>query len=260
MPDRNVMNDILMEPGFYACDLFDCPPFEMFHANDCPRAVDILRDRSFEPMSLKIWCALVRDANAVFDVGAHVGVYSLAAAALRPDVPIHAYEPNPDVFARLALHVRINGFANITAHRTAIANQTGVATITWVNKGPGYLASGAQLIDHGAKHNRALAYTQPLDLPDSHPMALKIDVEGAEHLVFEKLDLKSRSDIILETFSTDNARQITGATRDLGYKYYLIDEQNMSVTPTDALRACDPKGRNFNQLLTTRRDVAEKFC
>src|SRR4051812_10904245 len=87
--------------GYVTVDIFDCPPFLMFTNNDCPRCDDILFHRRFEPASMKIWCALARTATAIIDVGAQVGVYTMAAAALRSDIPVHAFEPNPYAFTRL---------------------------------------------------------------------------------------------------------------------------------------------------------------
>src|SRR5687767_9879995 len=89
--------------GYYTADIFECPPFVMFTSNDCPRAWNILYERTFEPQSMKLWCRLAREATGILDIGAHVGVYSLAAAALRKDIDVHAFEPNPYAFARLRL-------------------------------------------------------------------------------------------------------------------------------------------------------------
>src|SRR5262245_20569340 len=100
--------------GFYTVDLFDCPPFQMFSNGDDPRAIEILEYKSFEPHSMRLWCRLVRDATAILDIGAHTGVYSLAAASLRKDIQIHAFEPNPYAAARLRVHKHLNGFANLT--------------------------------------------------------------------------------------------------------------------------------------------------
>src|SRR4051812_34182023 len=90
--------------GYFQVDIFDCPPFAMFTNNDCPRAFNILYQRKFEPGSMALWCRYARSASSILDVGAHVGVYALAAAALRPDLQIHAFEPNPFAAARLRLN------------------------------------------------------------------------------------------------------------------------------------------------------------
>ena len=135
--------------GFYTVDCFDCPSFTMFTANDCPRAVDILYHRTFEPMSMKLWCRLASIASGIFDIGAHVGVYSLAAASLRPDLPVHAFEPNPYAYARLRVHKNVNGFLNIVEHRCALGDATGVTQLTWSHKSGLPISSGATIADHG---------------------------------------------------------------------------------------------------------------
>ena len=50
---------------------------------------------AFEPHAMKVWARLCRSATGVLDIGANVGIYSLCAARLRPDLSVHAYEPNP---------------------------------------------------------------------------------------------------------------------------------------------------------------------
>jgi FkbM family methyltransferase len=248
------------EPGFYTVDLFDCPNFRMFHNNDCPRAVDILEHKFFEPMSMRLWCHLLQSAGTVIDIGAHVGVYSLAAAALRPDVPIHAFEPNPDVFARLALHINLNGFTNIQPHRHAIAHTEKVSFIRWSKKGLGFLSSGTQLGEAMDGYNEAVVFVRPLDMSHKRPpIIMKIDVEGAEQLVFEGMSLVHRPDIILETFDPKSASYIGHMTKELGYSYFLVDEQNMTLMPEPTLLPRDPTGVNFNQFLTTQPESIESW-
>src|SRR5207247_334891 len=130
----------------YTVDLFDCPPFRMFTANDCHRAVNILEQKKFEPMSMALWCRLVPKATWIVDIGAQVGVYSLAAAALRKDIPIHAFEPNPYAYARLRVHKSLNGFDNIVEHREAVAYRYGVAKLYVLPKGLA-ISSGGSLLN-----------------------------------------------------------------------------------------------------------------
>jgi hypothetical protein len=112
--------------GFYEVSCFDCPPFMMFTANDCPRAIDILKHKSFEPESMRLWCRLSRSATSILDIGAQVGIYTMAAAGLRPDIPIHAFEPNPYAYARLSVHKSINGYENIVVYRIALGDSAGI--------------------------------------------------------------------------------------------------------------------------------------
>src|SRR4051812_3718121 len=110
---ENASADPLTYCGFFEAAIFDCPPFVMFTNNDCPRSKQIIYEKEFEPRSMALWCSLAKAATTIVDVGAHVGVYSLAAAALRPDLGVHAIEPNPYAFARLRVNKHANGFSNI---------------------------------------------------------------------------------------------------------------------------------------------------
>jgi FkbM family methyltransferase len=239
-------------PGVYDVDLFDCPTFKMFHWHDCPRAQDILKYKSFEPMSMKLWCELVKDAEVIIDVGAHVGVYSLVAAALRHDIIIDAFEPNPDCYARLVLHCNMNEFVNLIPYRNAIATKEEVVALNFTTtKGDGYLQSGSQLGPRPkGRPSWGEVYVRTEHLSVEWKTLIKIDVEDAERMVFEGMTgLENKPHILLETFSQENADYITGVTKPHGYRYHLIHEDTMELEPMDRLIACDPKGKNFNQYL-----------
>ena len=74
-------NNIIPYFGYFNVDIFDCPDFTMFTNNDCPRSRQILCEKSFENTSMRIWCSLIKSATSTIDIGAHVGVYTLATAA-----------------------------------------------------------------------------------------------------------------------------------------------------------------------------------
>ena len=238
------------------------PPFVMFsNGGDCTVSAKYLRDGAFEPTSLRIWSQLAREATSIFDIGAHAGIYSLMAARLRPDLQIHAFEPNPDVYARLMVNICANGIANIVPHRSGIGPVEGHFHRVWVNKRFGALSSGSKFLDAEfikgdvssvvARTTRFDAATAKVDL-GARPL-IKIDVEGLEQAVFESMGdvlAASRPDIILEAFQADQCAALTALTRPLGYSYYMIDEAAVRVMPLDALRPAPLD--HMNQLLTTR--------
>lgn len=243
--------------GFYDVTLFDCPPFRMFTANDCPRADNILIEKSFEPQSMKLWCALARTATAILDIGAHVGVYSLAAAALRPDLPIHAFEPNPYAAARLRVHRKINGFANIFDTAVALSNKARVSSFSWYVKAKDQISSGGTLgvkVPHAGVRSE-ISYVAGFPL-DTFPLAfgarplVKIDVEGSELSVIEGATqlAQARPDIILESFSQANCDAI-GALLPAGFRVFKIIEDGR-LEEIERLTAADRRGRDFNQFIT----------
>lgn len=239
--------------GFYDVTLFDCPPFVMFTANDCPRALNILHQRSFEPQSMALWCKLARQATAILDVGAHVGVYSLAAASLRPDLPVHAFEPNPYAAARLRMHKQINGFANIIEYPMAVAARTERAAFGWHDKGNGQISSGGALGVPGITvHTGTLDRIEYIGTGDRALM--KIDVEGGEGAVFagaEKFMAEHRPDVILECFSEKNAAAIWEQLKPLDYRVWAIREAG-GYEEWCTLTARSSKGQDFNVFLSTR--------
>ena len=253
--------------GVYSVDLFDCPPFGMVTFGDCPRSINILEQKRFEPESMRLWCELARTATSILDIGAHVGVYSLAAASLRKDIPIHAFEPNPYAYSRLREHILLNGFRNIVEHHQALAHRGGEASFCWVLKPGKPISSGGYLGTPGAGVESVIVQTAPLDdIPIAYgerPL-VKIDVEGAERYVLEGAQalLAVQPDIIIESFSQKNCDAITELLPP-GYKVFRIIEDGR-LEPIDRLTAADGQGRDFNQFVTwretSRETVGDSTC
>lgn len=247
--------------GFYDVDLFECPSFQMFTVNDCPRASDILFHKHFEPMSMRLWCRLARTATGILDIGAQVGVYSLAAAALRKDIPIHAIEPNPYAYARLRVHKQLNHFDNIVEFPCAASDTNGYAMLSWVKKPGAPISSGARLgvldlpVSQFETVPAIIARLDSLNINLGSDGLIKIDVEGGEEEVFTGMGsmIESQPDIILESFSARACKAIWAGLRPLGYRAYIIDEGGKAVVEQVGLHARNVEADdNFNQFLTVR--------
>src|SRR6185295_692567 len=120
----------------------------------------------FEPASMRLWCGLARTATGILDIGANVGIYSLAAAALRGDIPIHAFEPNPHAFARLRVNKNRNAFSNIVEHQLALGHLDGrPITLTWRTKPGNPISSGSAIGDQdfGGPVETSIALLRRLD-------------------------------------------------------------------------------------------------
>ncbi len=244
--------------GFYEVDLFEAPPFMMFTANDCPRAANILYEREFEPGSMQIWCRLAKTASGILDIGAHVGVYSLAAASIRKDIEIHAFEPNPHAYTRLRMHIRVNGFENIVEHWFAVSNDDGIAPFSWVRKPNQQISSGGGL-GRGAGREEIIVPMHKLDGTQIAPTIgdralVKMDVEGGEIHAFKGMSevLARKPDILLETFNPAACDAINPLISPLGYSVYAVLEKERKVVRQDKLYPCKQSSGNFNQFLTTR--------
>ncbi len=118
------------------------------------------------------------------DVGAHVGVYTLAAARrVGPDGRVLALEPVPPSLERLRAHVRWNGMDDVVETIAAAASDVdGVATLHF--HGGGSTAAFLPQAVHTADPSALRVTTLTLDGLSRErrvrPRVVKIDVEGAE--------------------------------------------------------------------------------
>src|SRR5580700_9037165 len=78
---------------------------------------------------LRCWQAAAKGAKVILDVGANAGIYSLAALAVQPDAMVHAFEPTPEIAARLRATAKLNGLGHLHVHEVAVLNTNGQATL-----------------------------------------------------------------------------------------------------------------------------------
>ncbi len=249
--------------GFVDIAFLGAPRFIMLHASDCGVSVQVLTKREFEPASLAVWCHLCRTATGVLDIGAYTGIYALAAAVRRPDLTIHAFEPNPFSMARLRTNRFSNRLSNIQEHACGVGMENTRAALVWNKKHLPYINSAAtfaELNSADAKQfESSTADIRRIDEPDFcaglGPNALiKIDVEGAEAVVMQGLTrlLPQRPDFILETFSAPACEAINALLSPYGYRVYFIDEKQRRLHRREKLTPCDPGGDGMNLFLTAR--------
>lgn len=94
-------------------------------------APHLLLQGSWEPEALRVFRRLLRPGDLALDLGAHVGVYALSAAAIvGPAGRVHAFEPNPRSAALLRRSLAVNGFAGFAeVHLLAAGAAAGASTM-----------------------------------------------------------------------------------------------------------------------------------
>jgi len=76
----------------------------------------------YEPETVRLIEQVVDEGSVFFDVGAHVGQYTLVASqCVGTGGRVHSFEPDPHTFAWLADNVRANQLANVTTNQSAVA-------------------------------------------------------------------------------------------------------------------------------------------
>lgn len=83
---------------------------------------------TFERGKLELLAAALRDGDVVYDIGAHVGLYSLLAAArVGTAGHVYAFEPLPRNLEYLRRHLALNGVDTCTVLEVAVSPTAGTA-------------------------------------------------------------------------------------------------------------------------------------
>lgn len=119
----------------------------------------------------------IAPGNVVYDIGAHVGYYTLLAARrVGANGKVYAFEPLPANLEYLASHIRLNGFTNVTIVPAAVSDQSGVGAFRrTASRAMGQLGEQGDLqVQMIALDEWRQAAGHPL------PHVVKMDIEGAE--------------------------------------------------------------------------------
>ncbi len=159
----------------------------------------------------------VRDGSIVFDIGAHVGFYTLLASVLvGPSGKVFAFEPVPRNLLYLREHLRLNRITNVKVVETAVSDSTGTM---FFDEGPSSLVGRISL------EGRLKVRTVSLDELVSQgevpiPHYIKIDVEGAEILVLsgaKSIFTTAHPALFLATHGRNIHQQCCQFLQSLGY-------------------------------------------
>lgn len=158
------------------------------------------------------------DGFGAFDIGGHVGCFSVALSAARPDSRVWAYEASPSTAAYTQRNVTQNGMSDrVTVVNVAMSSTAGTLRFADNAGGSGLngitAPEGTQEIDIPA-----ITFADALEQADRPIRLVKIDTEGAEYdivlgsdpaawadverVVMEYHDVPGRSWAQLEDFFT----------------------------------------------------------
>lgn len=159
-------------------------------------------------LTLKLFHALSKTANTVFDVGANVGLFTYLAAVSSTRSIIYAYEPNAELAAIIRRNVSMNDWKNrVYIFEMAIGDSAKVVDFFVVENDTNSTLKSDRLKNQQLLKTLTVEMV-PLDSIceinriDCSAALFKIDVEGAEDLVlngFENVLLfDKKPDIVIE--------------------------------------------------------------
>ncbi len=195
------------------------------------------------PYETKVLREILEGGDIFFDIGAHIGWYSLNAAQIVGEKgKVIAFEPNPNCFADLEENKKLNKFDNITLEPIAISNKN-MRLDFWIgdDMGGSLIEKNTKRLTLGRKIKKIRVPAQTLDdYCKEHRIKtislIKVDVEGAEVQVLQgaKLTLINLSpDIIIEcvdiTFQANNtgSREFFNFFSSYGYHPYTFTSKGL---------------------------------
>jgi FkbM family methyltransferase len=195
----------------------------------------------WEPHTTGVFERLLRPGMTVVDVGANVGYFTLLAADLvGPEGRVYAFDPNPENCRLIASSIERNQLDTVSLFPVALGAENGFSYFTSAIGSNGAMLRRPRL----AEGYDSLIPVFRLDgLVDGPLDLLKIDVEGAEHLVVtggRALIERSRPAIVTE-FSCDMI-QIASGVAPIDYlRTVLLPDYRMFVVERggEGLRAVD---------------------
>jgi FkbM family methyltransferase len=215
----------------------------------------------YEADTLWLWQLLSKEAKVIIDVGANIGVYSLAAKALNPAAKVIAFEPAERTIKYLKENIVVNNF-EIDAENIALSNSQGQAI--FYDTVPDHQTS-ASLNPDKVKNNKGyhvemLEYKVEVNTLDNYLKdkgiakvdLIKIDVEMHEPEVLKGMKnciASGLPSLFVEVLNNDLGKQVEGLLKDYGYMCFSLTEykQMKQVTGIDVIPEkwnyffCQPK-------------------
>jgi FkbM family methyltransferase len=178
---------------------------------------------SYEHDKRRVFEDVVGRGSVVFDIGAHVGFYTILASVLvGPSGRVISFEPLPRNLEYLRRHINLNRLTNITVVDAAVGNKAGrVRFEEGANHSMGRVTAGGHIEVESIRIDQAVSEgTLPA------PSCIKIDVEGAELDVLDgacQLLTEERPTILMATHGSQIHEACCSFLTSIGYRLTPLD-------------------------------------
>ena len=159
----------------FSLDLRNPQDFQMFR--------EIAEGRGYEPGTSELLLSELHEGSTFVDVGANNGYFTiLALSRVGSTGHVWAFEPNPDAFGRLSRNVQLNGsLPNVELFPVALSSESGTQSL-FIDR---FLDSRSSFTPQGRNSIQVRVERADEVLKGHRVDWIKIDAEGAEHLVLE---------------------------------------------------------------------------
>jgi len=127
----------------------------------------------------------LRDDDVFYEIGAHIGVWTVFLARRLTRGEVHAFEPDRANRGQLEANLALNKLRHVTVHPIAIGDRSGKVELAVFagRRDARHSLVLADDFDHTTEVDALRLDDVPQRLCIAEPTALKIDVEGSEGLV-----------------------------------------------------------------------------
>lgn len=141
----------------------------------------------FEPEDVAAFRTFIKPGSVVFDVGANIGQYALLASKLVGERgQVYAFEPSPEVLAKLQENIRLNSAENIEVVAKAVTAESGMMQFYTANE------QGNQGVGSLLPAEEYRAHTRSAESIEVEALSLDdfCEAQGIEHVDFLKIDVE----------------------------------------------------------------------
>ena len=204
------------------------------NVNDAPIGKDIFESGYHLKSDINVMIALIghlastRDVLVVYDVGANIGLHTLAfASTFRGKIKLQAFEAQRQLFYMLCGSVALNNFSNVFCYHHAVSDTSGeLLTFSTPNYSSHANFGSLELIPPRSSDNQSMkkvlsesVSTIKLDDFDEPVDFIKMDIEGMEDKALRgavKTIERNRPIAVVEVGKTDY-EFVLNFFRDLNY-------------------------------------------
>ncbi|MDX1459938.1 MAG: FkbM family methyltransferase [Xanthomonadales bacterium] len=165
----------------------------------------------------------IRTGDIVYDIGGHVGYYSVLCATLAGEGGrVYVFEPRPMNIAYIRRHLELNGVENVELIEAALSDQAGQAQFD-ISSGTGT----GHLANDGGLSVRTMVLDEMIDGKRyPYPDFLKMDIEGGEIRALNgarRVVEQARPRMLLATHGEATHEFVLDYLDGFGYRYEVLN-------------------------------------
>ncbi len=188
----------------------------------------------YEPEFSHILLDQIQPGTLVFEIGSNIGQYSLQISEkLGPSGKLICVEPDSDNFASLSFNILKNHCQNVELINKAVTDHEDKLTFYKDTTTGGRMSS--LIREYSGTHFQGkseIVLTTTFKAMSEQfgiPAFVKVDVEGAENLIFKEKDAFHHATIFLVEVREETKTDVFNVFNDAGFSLYLLENNQQRI-------------------------------